>query len=155
MFTPIIAYLSHCGIAALQADGNADIYDIVKRRHAVIEPRRATALRTYSTLLSPGIVKACYCDSRPVHLSVCAPVRHNRESRIHCSRYRNTFHTVRTIQRCFSYLSPNFAVPSLRVLPMGAARHGQGGGALAPWKCANRYLQPQSGISNCICRRPK
>ena len=38
----------------------------------------------------------------------------------------------------------------------GAARHGQeGGGALAPWKCANGYLQPQSGISNCICCRPK
>jgi len=37
---------------------------------------------------------------------------------------------------------------------MGAARHGQGGGP-PPWKCANWYLQPQSGISNCICCRPK
>ena len=31
---------------------------------------------------------------------------------------------------------------------------GKGGGHLPPWKCANGYLKPQSGISNCICCRP-
>ena len=37
---------------------------------------------------------------------------------------------------------------------MGAARHGQGGTCPPPWKCANGYLKPQSGICNCICCRP-
>jgi len=30
----------------------------------------------------------------------------------------------------------------------------RGGHLSPPWKCANGYLKPQSGISNCICCRP-
>ena len=46
------------------------------------------------------------------------------------------------------------------VVTTGAARHGQGGALAPPWKCANGYLQPQSGISTSsqhslfICRYP-
>ena len=59
---------------------------------------------------------------------------------------------VRIVSKLLQIISQIFAFNGGAT---GAARHGQGGHLPPPWKCANGYLQPQSGISNCICCRPK